>query len=136
MTIFDANFIFSFPYFSVDVSDSISMDCEFNYQYTSFIQRRRIKKAEYIVESFADISSILITCFSHLCELMVCDTYHDCLHYNKRCYFQMIVDSMHVPKRKCFCCYRKSLKNLLKYFLRIIIQSRTLNFQKKLYCVL
>ena len=61
MAIFDANFIFSCLRFAVDVSDSIFMDFEFNYQYTSFIQRRRIKKAEYIVENFPDISSILIT---------------------------------------------------------------------------
>ena len=71
MAIFDANFIFSCLYFAFDVSNSISMDFEFNYQYTSFTQRRRIKKAEYFVENFPGISSILITCFSHLCELMV-----------------------------------------------------------------
>ena len=71
MTIFDANFIFSCPCFAVDMFDSVSMDFEFNYQYMSFIERTRIKKAEYTVDNFPDISSILITCFSHLCELMV-----------------------------------------------------------------
>ena len=61
----------------------------------------------HIVENFFDSSSILITCFEHLCELMVSDTYHNCLHYNNRVYFRMVVDSIQVSKRKC---YRKGLK--------------------------
>ena len=107
--------------FVAGLFEALSMNFEFNFQYISFVQRRS-KKMDHIVENFFDSSSILITCFEHLCELMVFDTYHNCLHYNRRTYFQMVVDSIQVPKRKCCCCYRESIKKLLKYFLHFIIK--------------
>ena len=67
---------------------------------------------DHIVENFFDSGSILITCFEHLSELRVFDTYHNCLHYNRRIYFQMVVGR----------CHRESIKKLLKYFLRFIIK--------------
>ena len=121
MAIFDVNFIFSCPCFVADWFEALSMNFKFNFQYISFVQRRS-KKMDHIVENFFDSSSILITCFEHLYELMVFDTYHNCLHYNSRTYFQMVVDSIQVPKRKCYRCYRESIKKLLKYFLRFIIK--------------
>ena len=122
MEIFDVNFIFSCLCFVADFSDATSMNFEFNYQCISFVQRKRSMKVEYIVENFFDSSRILITCFEHFCELMVFDTYHNCLHCNERTFFQMVVDSIRVPKRKFYCCYRKSVKKRLKYFLRFIIK--------------
>ena len=50
----------------------------------------------HIVENFFDSSSVLITCFKHICESMVFDTYHNYLYYNKRVYFRMVADSIQV----------------------------------------
>ena len=119
MTIFDVNLIFSCTCFVVDLFDSLYMNFEFNYQYIFFVQRRS-KKKDHITEIFLDSRSIMITCFEQLCELIVFDIYQNCLHYNGRAYFKMIVDSIQMPKKNVIIGKGKVYRNFSS--LRFIIK--------------
>ena len=43
-----------------------------------------------------------------------------CLHYNRATFYRTIIKNELYPIRKCYSCYRRSIKKLLKHFLKLI----------------
>ena len=91
-----------------------------NFEFTSFVHRRNPKKV-LDIENFKKDSSMPITCFEYFCSSMYFDKCV-CLHYNRVTFYWMTVNNMpHPKKKKCYSCYRRSDKKVLKYFPRIIV---------------
>ena len=83
-----------------------------NYVIAAFVGRSHI-------DHLQEDKTIFVCYFYHLFDGMRFDT-RGCLHYNKRVSFQMCHDGNSYKTKKCFQCYRRSIKSLLKYYLRFI----------------
>ena len=125
MATFCVEFIFCCPCFVSGVHDSIFLDLKFNYEYVVFYKWRN-PRTKFEHEMFAGFCwwSFIVTCFAHLSEAM----HHDnCtrLYHNRRIFYQLIVENEHFPRKKCYSCYKRSVKKLLKYFIRFVVSQQT-----------
>ena len=106
MAMFEVDFIFCCPCLVSNIFDSRFMGYKKFFEFTCFVHRRNPKKV-FDIDSFKKDSSLLITCFEHLCSSMYFGKCV-CLHYNRATFYHMIVENMSYPIRKCYSCYRRS----------------------------
>ena len=71
------------------------------------------------VNHFKEERTIFVCYLYHVLEDMQFDTCN-CLHCYKRAYFEMSHDSSLYKTKKCFRCYRRSIKSFFKYYMRFI----------------
>ena len=112
--IFEVDFIFCCPCFFSGIFHARFMVYKTFFEYTCLVHRRNSNKT-FDVDNFRKDASMLITCFEHLYVAMHFDTV-EWLHYNRSTFYRVVVDNSIYPKRKCYHCYRKSVKKLLKHF--------------------
>ena len=118
MLIFDVEFIFCCPCFIRDIAMTMETKCIKNYHFGCFLHRAT--KKSFRLENFHSTNERLFTCYDHLFEVMY---YYlmSCLHYNRKTFFRLVVDTNPIPRIKCCLCYRKTIRKLLKYFSRFTV---------------
>lgn len=99
--------------------------CIKNYHFGCFLHR--VTKKSFRLENFHSTNERLFTCYDHLFEVMY---YYliSCLHYNRKTFFRLVVDTDPIPRIKCYLCYRKTIRKLLKYFSLFIVWKWGLTF--------
>ena len=115
----DVEFLFCCPCFVSVVHDSMFQRHRFNYQYINFYNQA-ITVKNLVIETFAVCKSTLVVYFAHLSEVM----FHDCLvcvRYNRKTFYRLLIESERFPRYKCYSCYRRSVKKLLKYFVLFLV---------------
>lgn len=111
MSIFGVEFIFCCPCFLENIVMAMETKCVKNYHFGCFLHRA-IKKY-FKFKNFTLIKEQFFTCMYY--DLKIC------LHYNKKAFFRLVVESDSVPRTKCYCCYWRAIGKLLKYFPRFIV---------------
>ena len=113
MPIFDVDFVFSCPCFVPDVLNAIERSTK-NFEIAAFVNKNHVTK-NFEVNNFKNKKSMIICSFDHLLDGMHFHT-KNCLHYYRRVFFRMDHDNSPYKITKCYRFYRKSIKNLLKYY--------------------
>ena len=119
MAIFEVDFIFCCPCFVPDIFKSRFHEIRRNFEFSSFVHRRHLKKP-FDIDNFREQKSMFVCCFDHLAEAIYLD-FVDCLHYYKSIFYRVLLDNYHYPKRKSYICYRRRIRKLLKYFPRFVV---------------
>ena len=119
MTVYDVEFVFSCPYFIDILSVALNSGIQKNFEVACFLYHNTHKKKNYQAENFLETKSLFVSCFDHLSDAMYFDS-GVCLHYNRRTFFQLIVKNSDLPVRKCYKCYRRTVKKLLKLYPRFV----------------
>ena len=114
---FEVEFVFSCPCFVSDVLPAIEKST-MNYEIGGYVSGNHVVK-NFEVAYFKNESSVFICCHDHLLESMRFDT-KNCLHYNRRIHFRMYHDFNYYWTKKCYQCYRISIKRPCKYYPRFI----------------
>ena len=115
MAIFDVDFVFSFPCFVSDVQHAIARSTK-NYEISAYINGKHVVK-NFETDYFKNEKFVFVCCFEYLVDGMLFDT-KNCLHYTRRVFFRMQLDNTCYKTKKCYQCYRISIKRLLKHYLR------------------
>ena len=115
MAIFDVDFVFSCPCFVSDVQHAIARSTK-NYEISAYINGKHVVK-NFETDYFKNEKFVFVCCFEYLVDGMLFDT-KNCLHYTKRVFFRMQLDNTCYKTKKCYQCYRISIKRLLKHYLR------------------
>lgn len=84
-------------------------------QNSMYCSQNKYKKGVWFWQFNVNESLVLITCYEHWCESMYFDTCV-CWLYNRATFFRTIIENEPCPIRKCYSCYRGSVKKLLKHF--------------------
>ena len=116
MAIFDIDFVFSYPYFVPDVLNAIERSTK-NFEIGAFGNRNHVLTSLEI-HKFKNEKSMFICCFDHLLDSMHFGT-KSCLHYYRRVFFRMLHDNSPYKIKKCYRCYRRSIRSILKYYPRL-----------------
>ena len=111
MPLFDGDFVFSCSCFVSEIKEAL-LRSKKNYVITASVGRMH-------VDHFKEERTIFVCCFCHVLEGMQFDTCN-CFHYYKWAYFEMCHGGSLYKTKKCFRCYRRSIKSLFKYCLRFI----------------
>ena len=109
MAVFEVEFVFSCRCFDSDVLSAMGMST-INYEIGGYVSRDHVVKVFEAVY-FKNESSVFICCYGHLLESMRFDI-KNCLHYNRKVNFQMRHDFSYYWTKKCYQCYRISIKRL------------------------
>ena len=115
MAIFDVDFVFSCPCFVSDVQHAIARSTK-NYEISAYINGKHVVK-NFETDYFKNEKFVFVCCFEYLVDGMLFDT-KNCLHYTRRVFFRMQLDNTCYKTKKCYQCYRISIKRLLKHYLR------------------
>ena len=111
MPLFDVDFVFSCSCFVSEIQESLLRSRK-NYVIAAYVGRMH-------VDHFKEKRTIFVCYFYHILEGMQFDTCN-CLHFYKMAYFDMCHDGSLYKNKKCFRCYKRSIKSLFKYYLRFI----------------
>ena len=118
MATFEVDFIFYCPCFVSDIFESRFFTYKKKFEFVFFVHKRHPKQV-FDTDNFKKDRYMLFTCLEHQCEIIYFDTV-GCLYYYRVTFYQVIVDNSPYPKKTCYLCYRRSIKKLLKYFVRFV----------------
>lgn len=117
MALFNVDFVFSCPCFVSNIQQALLKSTK-NFEIVTCVSGTHIVK-NFGIDYFKKDRTIFICCYDHLLDGMQYDT-QSCLHYNRRDFFRMCQDGSLYKIKKSFRFYRRSIRRLLKYYLRFI----------------
>ena len=119
MAIFEVGLIFCCPCFIPNIFETRFQSTKNNFEFPHFMHWRHPKKP-FDINNFAKGKSMCVCYFDHLTEAMYLHTVN-CLHYRKSVFYRVVLDNCQYPRRKCYTCYRRSIRKLLKYNPQFIV---------------
>ena len=111
MPLIDVDFVFSCSCFVSEIKETL-LRSKKNYVIAACFGKMH-------VDHFKEERTSFVCYFYHISEGMQFDTCK-CLHFYKRVFFDMCHDGSLYKNKKCFRCYRRSIKSLFKYYVRFI----------------
>ena len=119
MATFEVDFIFCCPCFVTSlfnlISHNLRKNLEFSHLFIGEIEERCLTLTIFQVNE-----TMFVSYFMHLSDAMDLDSL-ECLHYNRRVFYRVVLGDGPYAERKCYSCYGKSVRKLLKCFPRFVI---------------